>query len=230
MAKTYQRIWSPHRESRSVKAWASLLSLREETWIWKRDQSRHKATWWVLDGDIPLDARLLQEQQQRDGLRCILLAAQSPHMPNSNWTWVSTPLQANRVNQWLDAEVAKHIATQQPLPEWDKMALHLTHKPDISPYGANMALVVACSRMQQAWLTYSALIHLGLSPAVLERFLADAYRSGALEVQRMKPQPKTKSKPSDSKDSELDPKPSFLSSISNGRLRWRNSKPSDETA
>lgn len=213
-----------------------MLSLREETWIWKRDVSRYKASWWVLDGASPIPAEVLQAQQNSPGVRCILLASESPHLPNSNWTWVVTPLQINRVNQWLDIEVARHVATQQPLPEWRDMALHLIRRPDISAYGANMALVVACSRMQQSWLTFDALLQLGLSESVVHRFLTDTYRSGSLELQKM-PSQTARHKSTggdseilDSRNQTLSTRPGFLSSISSATLRWKNSKPADETA
>lgn len=236
MAKTYQRIWSPNRDARSIKAWASVLSLREETWIWKRDVSRHKASWWVLDGASPIPDDVLQEQQKSPGVRCILLASESPHLPNSSWRWVATPLQINRVNQWLDIEVARHVATQQPLPEWRDMALHLVRRPDISAYGANMALVVACSRMQQAWLTYDALLQLGLSESVVNRFLTDTYRSGSLELQKMRSRSSRRSAADgdsevlDSRQQTHSSRPGFLSSLSSATLRWKNSKSADETA
>lgn len=233
MAKTYQRIWSPHRHTRPVKAWASVLSLREEIWIWKRDVSRHKATWWVFDGTEPIADEVLQAQQNSPDVRCILLTPESPHLPNSNWAWVTTPLQINRVNQWLDGEVARHIATQQPLPDWRDMALHLVRRPDISAYGANMALVVACSRMQQAWLTYDALLQLGLSESVVNRFLAGTYRSGSLEVQKIRP-PSSQRRRSGAQATGDRPqtgsRSGFLSSISSATLRWRSSKPADEPA
>lgn len=231
MAKTYQRTWSPHRSLRSVKAWASLISLRSETWIWKRDQSKHKATWWIFDDSQTISPKLVQEANSRKDLRCIILAFESPHLPGNNWSWVQLPLQSTKLNDWLDVEVAKHIATQQPLPEWQHMAFHLVRKPDISVYGANMALVVACSRMQQSWLSYDALMHLGLSNSVLERFLADTYRSGALETQKMRIKGSLEKPQKDRRDSEVASKPAGLfSSFAQTKTRWMLSRPATDSS
>ena len=75
MPKEALGVWSPHRDSKSVLAFKSMLGMRAERWLWLNEPDQ--ASWWVVDGTrdnlSELTVNLYREKAQGP-VRGVLLA------------------------------------------------------------------------------------------------------------------------------------------------------------
>jgi hypothetical protein len=100
MSRSYA-MWSPHRDSREVILWKSMLGFRPENWHWVDDISQ--ARWYVVDvarGVSPDWTRTLIDR--RSHVRGIALARQWTDVPAPCWTFFKVPLQHEHLSRWLD--------------------------------------------------------------------------------------------------------------------------------
>jgi hypothetical protein len=96
-------MWSPHRDSREVMLWKSLLGFRPEPWHWVDELD--SARWYVVDvarGVAPELTAELDRQAAERGVRGIALARQWTDLPAPCWTFFKVPLQLAGVSRWLD--------------------------------------------------------------------------------------------------------------------------------
>ncbi|MEY2688488.1 MAG: hypothetical protein RL375_2686 [Pseudomonadota bacterium] len=96
-------MWSPHRDSREVMLWKSLLGFRPEPWHWVDELD--SARWYVVDvarGVAPELTAELDRQASQRGVRGVALARQWTDLPAPCWTFFKVPLQLAGVSRWLD--------------------------------------------------------------------------------------------------------------------------------
>ncbi len=158
-------MWSPHRDSREVKLWKSLLGFRPEPWHWVDELDA--ARWYVVDvarGVAPELTDELDRQASRRGVRGVALARQWTDLPAPCWTFFKVPLQLAGVSRWLDQihpvgpvlttgklDRAAHVQAANSsfggMPaqaagpgaaisiSWQGQLLRLTRWPDVNRYG-----------------------------------------------------------------------------------------------
>ncbi|MEY4754556.1 MAG: hypothetical protein RJA44_2231 [Pseudomonadota bacterium] len=112
MPEPFYAMWSPHRDSREVMLWKSMLAFRGEPWHWvDRLDAAH---WYVVDvsrGVAPQWTEMLRSQEGR--VRGIALARQWTDVPAPCWTFFKVPLRHDRVLHWLDQEMRRQERLQQ---------------------------------------------------------------------------------------------------------------------
>lgn len=178
-------LWSPHRDSREVILWKSLLSFRGEPWHWVNESEA--ARWFIVDvvrGVAPdLTAAI-----ERDGqLHGIALARNWIDLPAPCWTFFRVPLQHDSVTRWLDQLVGRAPGATLPADDasserWSGQALRLHRWPDVNRYGnASVELAVACGRLLRGWTPYPLLVHGLRDTQALHRLLHDAQLRGWLD-------------------------------------------------
>ncbi len=182
-------VWSPTRESHSVKAFKSVLGLRPEAWNWH--ESADEARWWIVDAahdDIPeLSRRVHALIEDGREIHCALLAPNWSAVRDPVWTFIKTPLQVSMVFGWIDACLKKHSAGQP----FQGQRLKLLRWPNMSRYATGgttasaMALTVACARLLRDWADYAEIAAMAPDTGQLADLLADARREGILEVARL---------------------------------------------
>lgn len=158
-------MWSPHRDSREVMLWKSLLGFRPEPWHWVDELD--SARWYVVDvarGVAPELTAELDRQASQRGVRGVALARQWTDLPAPCWTFFKVPLQLAGVSRWLDQihpvgpvlttgklDRAAHVQAANSsfgaLPareagpdaavaiSWQGQLLRLTRWPDVNRYG-----------------------------------------------------------------------------------------------
>lgn len=185
-------LWSPHRDSREVMLWKSLLSFRQEPWHWVEDGE--SALWHVVDVSRGVDPAWTARLGGRRQVRGIALARQWLDIPAPVWTFFKVPLVTEDVHRWLEAELrgATFAQAQQAgqarlakpgEDAWSGRRLKLSRWPDVGRYGENsIALTVACSLMLRDWTPYEELIRVIPAQTPLLALLADASQRGILQV------------------------------------------------
>lgn len=187
MRKYRFSIWSPHRDSTSVMAFKSLLSLHTSLWKWQTEAE--SARWWVVDGtcdDLHLHSQALQREKKMGLVYGALLGKEWSAVENPMWTFFKVPLQANQILQWVDgrASVGIPISTS-----FAGQRVRLKRWPNISNYGRSAStaerirIAETCGRLLMQWVSYEELMGNASDPATMELLLHDAMGHGILSVE-----------------------------------------------
>jgi hypothetical protein len=189
VAKDRYGLWSPHRDSRSVLSFKSMLGLRpQEVWVW-HDQPE-LATWWIIDGarsDVAAITQMLIREKTQEPTHGAILAEEWSVVKNPIWTFFKIPLKPQLIYNWVNA-------TQQRMgPATVSFAgrkLKLRRWPNMSRYsnGLSMAqsisLTTACAQALKDSVSYSDMLTLAGkgNDSTLHALLHDALQDGILEV------------------------------------------------
>lgn len=183
--QTSYALWSPHRDSREVILWKSLLSFRGEPWHWVDEPAA--ARWHVIDVARGVAPEWTLAVQRDASVHGIALARQWIDLPAPCWTFFRVPLQHQNVTRWLDQLVGRSasaaVAANDASGErWLGQALRLSRWPDVNRYGnASVELAVACGRLLRGWTPYPLLVDGLRDPQALHRLLHDAQLKGWLD-------------------------------------------------
>lgn len=184
-------LWSPHRDSREVILWKSLLSFRSEPWHWVEDSEQ--AHWHVVDVSRGVDPAWSEQLGGPRRIRGIALARQWLDLPSPAWTFFKVPLVPEDVHRWLNSELRligpnafPEIPPSRPAPDpenpWKQQRLRLSRWPDVRRYGEDsISLTLACSMMLRDWTPYEQLIEVVPSSPPLLALLAEASQRGILQ-------------------------------------------------
>lgn len=190
MPKEVFGVWSPHRDSKSVLAFKSMLGMRPERWVWLTEPTQ--AAWWVVDGTrdnlAELTAALHQEKAQGP-VRGVLLAPDWSSVKDPVWVFFKVPLQVNQVYRWIDAccppssvpvsAEALFAGQQLRLLRWPNMTRYNTH----ATVAQGIELTVACARLLSGPMTYEevrSLLANEVNRTQLDAVLRDALQNGML--------------------------------------------------
>jgi hypothetical protein len=178
-------MWSPHRDSREVILWKSLLSFRGEPWHWVNEPGA--AHWHIIDMSRGVAPEWTAAVQSNAAVHGIALARQWTDLPAPCWTFFRVPLQHESVTRWLDQLVGRAagaaVAANDASGErWSGLALRLSRWPDVNRYGnASVELAVACGRLLRGWTPYPMLVDGLRDRQALHRLLHDAQLKGWLD-------------------------------------------------
>ena len=179
-------VWSPHRDSHSVLAFKSLLSLRPERWIWQPGPA--EASWWVVDGtreSIAEWTAALHQEKTHATVRGALLAPEWSAVKDPVWSFFKVPLQVNQVYRWIEAH---QQPPKRPELAFEGQRLQLRRWPNMSRYTASspmshsLPLTVACARLLQEPVDYAQAQKLVQDVTLLDTLLSDALHDGILEL------------------------------------------------
>ena len=187
-------IWSPHRDSREVTLWKSMLAFRAEPWHWVDDAAL--ARWHVVDVARGVRSEWTERLGARPGIKGIALARHWIDLPAPCWTFFKVPLHSERVLIWLDQEVNRqrhlrqaHAEAVPPVPapaeppNWASCELRLTRWPDVTRYSdGSLDLTVACGMLLRNWVSYEAILATVRDQRSFNAMLADAQRRSFLQV------------------------------------------------
>lgn len=181
-------IWSPHRDSHSVRALKAALSLRSERWQWC--DHPEEASFWIVDAQFPLLTELteqLKQAKQQGPVFAAILATEWSVLRDPVWTFLKVPLQVKVVYQWIDACLQKNpTPTPDVRAPWLGQQLKLKRWPNMSQYAGDtpaigMQMTAACAKLLADWVRYEDLCHEVSDPSLLDRLLNDAQQRGILE-------------------------------------------------
>lgn len=179
-------VWSPHRDSNSIRAFKAALSLRSEPWRWYDD--RQQASWWVIDGTQTTLGSLnsaLEQQKKNGTVQTVVLAPSWSHIEDPVWTFFKVPLNIKLVYGWIDRCLQPYLPPPAPLARQHfklKRWPNLTHyTADSSPADA-VHLTLACARLLENWRSYDEILAVAHNAVLLDRLLSDARRDGILET------------------------------------------------
>ena len=92
MPKEALGVWSPHRDSKSVLAFKSMLGMRAERWLWLNEPDQ--ASWWVVDGTRDNLSELtvnLHREKAQGPVRGVLLAPDWSAVKDPVWVFFKVP-------------------------------------------------------------------------------------------------------------------------------------------
>lgn len=184
-------MWSPHRDSREVVLWKSMLAFRGEPWHWV--DHLEQAHWYVVDVSRGVQPAWTEQLAKRHGVKGIALARHWIDLPAPCWTFFKVPLSPEQVLVWLEQEISRQRRLHAPLmlaalvpptrPRWEASELRLTRWPDVTRYGdGSIGLTVACSVLLRDWTAYEDILPLVPDLPSLHAMLSDAQRRGFLLV------------------------------------------------
>lgn len=184
-------VWSPHRDSNSIRAFKAALSLRPEPWRWYDD--KQQASWWVIDGtQITLGSlNSALEQQKKNGMvQTIVLAPSWNYIEDPVWTFFKVPLNVKLVYGWIDrclslsTPLSTSLADQYfKLQRWPNLTNYTVGS---SPVDA-VHLTLACARLLENWRSYEEVLAIAHNATLLDRLLSDARRDGILKTESLAP-------------------------------------------
>lgn len=189
VAKETFGLWSPHRNSKSVQAFRSLLNLRPERWIWL-DQAQ-RASWWVVDGSCEIGPELtsaLNHERTTSQTRGVILAPSWSAVLHPEWTFFKMPLRVSQVYSWIDATCKTHTKASLSfagqhlrLLRWPNM----TRYAQTSSVSDGIQLTAACAKLVTNTTRYEDVLAMVPSGLVLDAILNDALHEGYLELNQM---------------------------------------------
>ncbi len=183
-------VWSPHRDSNSVRAFKAALSLRPEPWQWHEDMKR--ASWWIIDGtQTTLDSLTsdLQAQKKNGVIHTVVLAPSWNHIEDPVWVFFKVPLNIKLVYGWIDRCLLQRL----PPSPLARQHLRLRRWPNLTRYSASgapadsMHLTLACSRLLENWASYEEVVAIAKNTLLIDRMLADARQDGILDTSATAP-------------------------------------------
>lgn len=190
MPKEALGVWSPHRDSKSVLAFKSMLGMRAERWLWLNEPDQ--ASWWVVDGTRDNLSELtvnLHREKAQGPVRGVLLAPDWSAVKDPVWVFFKVPLQVNQVYRWIDACCPQPSAPVSAEALFAEQHIQLLRWPNMTRYNANatvaqgIELTVACARLLSAPMTYEevrSLLPTEANRTQLDVVLKDALQNGML--------------------------------------------------
>ena len=183
-------IWSPHRNSSSVRAFKAAISLRPENWQWYDDM--HQAAWWILDGTQVTPSGLtdaLHQQKMNAPIQGAILAPSWIQVEDPAWTFFKIPVNVKLIYGWID----RCLQQQEPPPVWTGQQFKLSRWPNLTHYsdknsatdGVYLALV--CARLLEDWTRYEEALAIVRHAPLLDRLLTGTLRDGIAQSQPAAP-------------------------------------------
>ena len=194
-------VWSPHRDSNSVRSLKAALSFRPEPWQWYED--RQQASWWVIDGTLTTLSSLtdaLLEQRKQGPVEAMLLAPSWSHIEDPVWTFFKSPLNIKLLYGWIDLRlaqdfpaVAERPAAAAPVAVLTGRQLKLKRWPNLPHYTAHgnpadaVSITLACAKLLEDWTSYEEAAAIAGNTALFSTILADAQIHGILQINEPEP-------------------------------------------
>lgn len=187
-------VWSPHRDSNSVRSFKAALSLRPEPWQWHEDKER--ASWWVVDGTLITLSGLgdaLSQQRKRGPVETLVLAPTWNYIEDPVWTFFKTPLSIKLLYAWIDHCLqrdfpALNTVASKPSTILRGRKIKLRRWPNLPHYTAHsnqadaVSMTLACAKLLENWVSYEEISAFSGNTALFEQILADAEHHGILEI------------------------------------------------
>lgn len=194
-------VWSPHRDSNSVRSLKAALSFRPEPWQWHDD--RERASWWVIDGTLTTLSSLtdaLLQQRKNGPVEALLLAPTWSHIEDPVWSFFKAPLNIKLLYAWIDLRIEQNFpaAADRP-PAASPVAVLTGHQlrlkrwPNLPQYTAHgnpadaVSLTLACAKLLEDWTSYEEAAAIAGNTALFSTILADAQIHGILQINEPEP-------------------------------------------
>lgn len=193
-------VWSPHRDSNSVRSFKAALSLRPEPWQWY--ENKEQATWWVIDGTLTTLSSLTDAflQQKKYGpIEAILLAPTWNMIEDPVWTFFKAPLSIKLLYTWIDHCLERDFpgmvipARTPPASALSGLQLKLKRWPNLPHYTVHgnqtdaVSMTLACAKLLENWVSYEEISAFSGNAALFDKILADAKSHGILEISKPEP-------------------------------------------
>lgn len=189
-------VWSPHRNSNSVRSFKAALGFRSEPWKWYDEE--HLASWWVIDGTLVTPTSLnsltdaLAQQRKQRTVEAVLLVPSGDPTEDPAWTSFKTPLNVKLLYGWMAQrlEQSDPAAGRPPVSPavLTGRQLKLSRWPNLAHYTAYgdpadaVSVTVACSKLLEGWTSYEEAAALASNTALFNAILADAQSQGILQI------------------------------------------------
>lgn len=189
-------VWSPHRDSNSVRALKAALSFRPEPWQWHDD--RERASWWVIDGTLTSLSSLtdaLVQQKKNGPVEAMMLSPSWSNIEDPVWTYFKIPLNIKVLYAWIDLRIqqdfpaaASRINAAAPVAILTGHQLRLRRWPNLPHYTAHgnpadaVSIALACAKLLEDWNSYEEASAIAGNVALFNTILADAKIHGILEI------------------------------------------------
>lgn len=193
-------VWSPHRDSNSVRSFKAALSLRPEAWRWY--DNKEQASWWVIDGTLTTLGSLTEAilQQKKHGpIEAVLLAPTWNLIEDPIWTYFKTPLNVKVLYGWIDRCLQRDFPASAAVPVPALVLagrkIRLKRWPNLPHYTAHgnqadaVSLTLACAKLLEGWTRYEDASAIASNTALFDTVLTDAQRHGILEINEPEPEP-----------------------------------------
>lgn len=195
-------VWSPHRDSNSVRSFKAALSFRPEPWQWY--DNKEEASWWVIDGTLTTMSSLtcaLFEQKKQGPVQAMLLAPTWNHIEDPVWTFFKAPLNIKLLYGWIDLRLQQDFpaapaatpAIPAPAAILAGRQLKLKRWPNLPHYTAHgnpadaVSLTLACAKLLENWTAYEEAAAIANNTVLFSTILADAKIHGILEISEPEP-------------------------------------------
>ena len=195
-------VWSPHRDSNSVRSFKAALSFRPEPWQWY--ENKEQASWWVIDGTLTTLSSLsdaLLQQKKSGPIEAMVLAPTWNYIEDPVWTFFKAPLNVKLLYGWIDRclqrdfPVAPIAATASTAPTAILLGrqIRLKRWPNLPPYTAHgsqadaVSLTLACAKLLEGWTRYENAAAIASNTTLFNTILADAQLHGILEISAPEP-------------------------------------------
>lgn len=191
-------VWSPHRDSNSVRSFKAALSLRPEPWQWY--ENKEQASWWVIDGTLTTLSNLtdaLLQQKKSGPIEAIVLAPTWNYIEDPVWTFFKAPLSVKLLYGWMDRclqrDFAVAAAAIAPTAVLTGQQIRLKRWPNLPHYTAHgdqadaVSLTLACAKLLENWTRYEDALTIARNAALFDTILTDAQSHGILEISEPTP-------------------------------------------
>jgi len=201
MAMDRLGVWSPHRDSNSVRSFKAALSLRPEAWRWY--DNKEQASWWIIDGTLTTLGSLtdaILQQKKHGPVEAVLLASTWNLIEDPIWTYFKTPLNVKLLYGWIDRCLQRDFpaaakASTAPAASLQGRQLRLKRWPNLPPYTAHgdpaaaVSMTLACAKLLEGWACYEEAAAIAENTVLFNTILADAQLHGILEISAPEPKP-----------------------------------------
>ena len=199
-------VWSPHRDSNSVRSFKAALSFRPEPWQWY--ENKEHASWWVIDGTLTTLSSLsdaLLQQKKSGPIEALVLAPTWNYIEDPVWTFFKAPLNVKLLYGWIDRCLQRDFPAVAAAPAASLLGrqLRLKRWPNLPPYTAHssqadaVSMTLACAKLLETWIRYEDAAAIASNTVLFNTILADAQLHGILEISAPEPEPARTSAPSD---------------------------------
>ena len=193
-------VWSPHRDSNSVRSFKAALSFRPEPWQWY--ENKEQASWWVIDGTLTTLSSLsdaLLQQKKSGPVEAMILAPTWNLIEDPVWTFFKVPLNIKLLYGWIDRCLQRDFpataasASTAPTASLLGRQLRLKRWPNLPHYTAHgnpadaVSLTLACAKLLEDWTRYEEAAAITSNTVLFNTILADAQLHGILEISAPEP-------------------------------------------